>query len=180
MKPHVCPASHAGFLSTSLRRLVQNPEKILREFVLPGRTVADIGCGPGFFTLPMARMVGPLGKVIAADLQPEMLDKLRKRAEAAGLRENITYHRCGTDRIGLSERVDFVLAFYMVHEVPDPYSFFQEVRGAVNPGGGLLFVEPKFHVTRKGFQRAVETAERAGWTPGGFPKILLSRTVLLQ
>ena len=90
----VCPASHAGWLSTPLRRLVQNPERILRGLVSEGDTVIDLGCGPGFFTLPLARMAGETGSVIAVDLQPEMLEQLRQRAERAGLAARIRLHAC--------------------------------------------------------------------------------------
>ena len=86
MKTDVCPASHAGFLSSSFRQLIHNPQKILGEFVAPGQTAADIGCGPGFFTLPLAQMVGENGTVVAADLQSEMLEKLRARATKLNLK----------------------------------------------------------------------------------------------
>lgn len=179
MNTHVCPASHAGFLATSLRRMIQKPEKILDGLVKPGQTAADIGCGPGFFTLPMAELVGENGKVIAADLQPEMLDKLRTRASKQGIKNTIHYQVCGTDCIGITEKADFILAFYMVHEVPDPDGFFLEARELIKPGGRLLYVEPKFHVTKGRFREMVKKAESAGWRPTGFPKIALSRAVLL-
>ena len=180
MKPHVCPASHAGFLASSLRRMVQKPESILRGLVEPGQTVVDVGCGPGFFTLPMAKMVGEGGTVIAADLQPEMLERLRARAEKQGIRNTIHYHVCGADRIGITMKADFVLAFYMVHEVPDPGLFFRETRKMILPGGRLLYVEPKFHVTRNRFRETIERAEFAGWRQVDFRKIALSRTALLE
>ena len=90
----VCPAEHAGWLSTPLRRLGQDPRRILHGLVTEGDTAVDLGCGPGFFTLPMASMVGHGGTVIAVDLQQEMLDRLRLRAERAGLAARIRLHRC--------------------------------------------------------------------------------------
>ncbi len=65
----VCPAELAGSLDNRMRRLLQNPLKILRPYVQEGMTALDVGCGPGFFTLPMAQLVGSSGRVIAADLQ---------------------------------------------------------------------------------------------------------------
>ena len=180
MNTHVCPASHAGFLSTSLRRLIQKPEKILDGLVVPGQTAADIGCGPGFFTLPLAKMVGETGTVIAADLQAEMLDRLRARAARLKISNTIKYHLCEPERIGITEKLDFILAFYMVHEVPSPDAFFQEIRAMVNPCGRLLYVEPKFHVSRGEFQAMVELAGTAGWSPERYPKIFLSWAVLLR
>lgn len=180
MNTHVCPASHAGFLSTSLRRLIQKPEKILDGLVAPGQTAADIGCGPGFFTVPLAKMVGENGTVIAADLQPEMLDRLRAKASRLNITNTIKYHVCEPERIGITENLDFILAFYMVHEVPSADAFFRESRAMVNPGGRMLYVEPKFHVGRDEFQSTVALAGTAGWSPESFPKILLSRAVLLR
>ena len=180
MNNHVCPASQAGFLSTSLRRLIQKPEKILDGLVTSGQTAADIGCGPGFFTVPLAKMVGKNGTVIAADLQAEMLEKLRAKAKRQNITNTIKYHLCEPERIGITEKFDFILAFYMVHEVPSPDAFFQESRSMVNLGGRLLFVEPKFHVSRREFQAMIELAETAGWCPQSYPKILLSRAVLLR
>ena len=180
MNSHVCPASHAGFLSTSLRRLVQNPWKILDQFVAPGQTAADIGCGPGFFTLPLAQMVGENGTVIAADLQPEMLDKLWARAAKLNIKNTIEYHVCGEERIGITKKTDFILAFYMVHEVPNPVGFFSETREIIEPGGRLLFVEPKFHVSRRRFQLMIHKAESVGWRLEDSPKIRFSRTALFR
>ncbi|NNG00010.1 MAG: class I SAM-dependent methyltransferase [Desulfobacteraceae bacterium] len=179
MNTHICPASHAGFLSTSLRRLIQKPERILAGLVTPGQTVADIGCGPGFFTLSMVKLVGKRGTVIAADLQPAMLERLKVRAVKQDSHNTIRYHLCAADSVGITEKTDFILAFYMVHEVPDPGAFFRETRGIMKPGGRMLYVEPKFHVTRRRFQTMVGHAEAAGWRIDGSPKISVSRAVLL-
>ena len=77
--PRVCPAEHAGWLSTSWRKVIHNPRRMLRGLVRPGDTVVDLGCGPGFFSLPLAELVGKEGLVVAVDLQDEMLQKLRVR-----------------------------------------------------------------------------------------------------
>ena len=176
----VCPAKHGRFLVSGLRRLVQSPRKILGQYVREGQTVADLGCGPGYFTLPMAEMVGGSGRVIAVDLQPEMLEMLGKRARAAGLKSEIQLHQCGADAIGLKEQVDFALAFYMVHELPDAAAFFREVRGLLKPGGRLLVVEPKFHVTAEAFRKTEQLARAAGFERADGPRIILSRTALLS
>jgi ubiquinone/menaquinone biosynthesis C-methylase UbiE len=69
----VCPVERAGWLTNPVRRWFQNPERILKDYVKEGMTVLDIGCGPGFFSVAMATMVGETGKVIAADIQDGML-----------------------------------------------------------------------------------------------------------
>jgi 2-polyprenyl-3-methyl-5-hydroxy-6-metoxy-1,4-benzoquinol methylase len=83
-----------------LRRLLHDPRRILAGLIAPGATAIDFGCGPGFFTLPMADMVGPDGLVVAVDLQGAILDRVRLRAERAGLASRIRLQRCRTDTVG--------------------------------------------------------------------------------
>ena len=175
----VCPASHAGWLSTPLRRLLQNPERILRGLVSEGDTVIDVGCGPGFFTLPLARMVGETGSLIAVDLQPQMLERLRQRAERAGLAGRIRLQACKADALELCAEADFALAFYMLHEVPSAEAFLEEVRGALKPRGRLLLVEPRGHVSASDFQRSVALATKAGMQVLSEPRLAFSRAVVL-
>ncbi|HET6454234.1 MAG TPA: methyltransferase domain-containing protein [Armatimonadota bacterium] len=176
----VCPARRAGVLDNRGRKLLQNPDKILAKLVQPGQRVLDIGCGPGFFSLAMARIVGEEGLVIAADLQQEMLDRLRRHARADGLEPRIQLHRCQTDRIGLDETVDFALVFYMIHEVPDTEAFLREMHCILRSGGGLLLVEPKFHVSASSFRSTVDLACAIGFKATAEPRIFLSRSVLLK
>jgi len=129
-KGDVCSHDHSFFLDNFIRRLIQNPRKIVGEYIHNGDTVVDLGCGPGYFSIDMAKMVGESGHVIAVDLQPEMLEKVKKKAKKFNLSKRITLHNCPQDKIGLNQDVkaDFVLAFYMVHETPDPVKFLQEVK----------------------------------------------------
>jgi len=144
-------------------------------------TVLDLGCGPGFFTLEMARLVGPAGRVTAADLQEGMLAKAKQKLAAAGLNDRASFHLCGAGAIGLppAERFDFALAFYMLHEVPEPLRFLREVRSLLKPGGRALIVEPKWHVTRAAFQAAIGLMEQAGFAVLSQPAIRFSRAVVL-
>ena len=174
----VCSASHAGWLSTPVRRLFQSPSRLLTGLVGPGDTAVDFGCGPGFFTLPMAEMVGPEGRVVAVDLQAEMLEKLRLRAERAGLAARIRLHQCAADTIGQVEPADFALAFYMVHEVPDAEHFLREVHGVLKEGGRLLLVEPKAHVSAAAFRKTEDVAGTIGLKPLSRPRVRLSRATL--
>lgn len=176
----VCPPRHAGWLASSLRRLVHPPETILRELVRPGATVVDIGCGPGFFTLPMARLVGERGRVVAVDLQAAMLERMLYRAARAKLLGRIHAHRCAAGAIGSPGPVDGILAFYMVHEVPDVVGFMRETYAMLRKGGRMLLVEPKFHVTAACYQKTVELAQAAGFHLVATPGIWLSRTALLE
>src|SRR4030067_2381460 len=89
---HVCPWWCAYTFDNFLRKLIHDPEEILRPYVAEGNTALDLGPGMGYFSIPLARMVGEIGKVIAADVQPEMLKVLQKRAKKAGVEHRIIPH----------------------------------------------------------------------------------------
>jgi ubiquinone/menaquinone biosynthesis C-methylase UbiE len=122
----VCPVERAGSLDNRIRRWLQDPQKILRPYIEEGMTVLDLGCGPGFFSIDIAQMVGKSGRVIASDLQEGMLQKLRDKIQETELEERIILHKCEENKIGLSEDVDLILAFYMVHEIPTQEEFFNQ------------------------------------------------------
>jgi ubiquinone/menaquinone biosynthesis C-methylase UbiE len=174
----VCPAWLAWVLNNPLRRRLHQPEAIIGGLVVPGLTVVDLGCGSGPFTVALAQMVGPSGRVIAADLQPAMLAKVQKRVARAGLQDRVQLHPCAPDRVGLSARADFVLAFWMVHEVPSAAALFEEMHEALNPGGKLLLVEPRLHVARRVFEDEVDAAQRAKFMLLARPEIRLSSAAL--
>lgn len=176
---HVCPVEIAGGLDNRLRRWLQNPYKILGPYIRPGMTVLDFGCGPGFFTIPMADMAGPDGRVFAVDLQQGMLDKVAAKARAAGLSQRIEPHQCSADAMGVRTPVDFMLAFYMVHEIVGQERFFAEAHEVIKPGGALLVVEPPLHVSRAAFSQSVAKAQAAGFSAQAGPKVSLSKSILL-
>src|SRR5512142_1379853 len=127
MAGRVCPWWIGYFLISPLRRLRQNPEKILRPYVREGMTVLEPGPGMGFFTLDLARLVGANGRVFAGDVQPKMLEGLMRRARKAGLAERIVPIQAKSESMGLNHlagQVHLVLAFAMVHEMPDAGKFF--------------------------------------------------------
>ena len=177
---YICPWWLASILDNPIRRLIHNPEKILRGYIDRGQTVLDVGCGSGTFTIAMARMVGETGKVIAVDVQDGMLQILRKKATKVGLASQIMTHKSGQDGIGISDKVDFALAFYMAHEVPDVEAFLREIASLLKPRGKLLIVEPMFHVSASSFRMTREAAQLAGLKPVSEPKILFSQSVLFQ
>lgn len=169
------------FLANPFRRFVQNPRKILAPHVRPGMTVLDLGPGMATFTLDLARYAGPTGRVVAADVQTRMLGQVEKRAAKAGLLHRIeTCLVDGNDvwAKDLSGKVDFALAFYMVHEVPDARAFFTLVRSTLAPGGRLLVVEPKMHVSARAYAVTVDAARQAGFEIIDRPKIARSRSTL--
>ncbi len=97
---HTCPWWFGYFLLNPLRRLAQGPTRVLGPFVWPGMLVVEPGCGMGFFTIDLAPMVGPHGRVVAVDLQEEMLAGLRRRATRAGLERRIDIRLADSARHG--------------------------------------------------------------------------------
>ncbi len=175
---HVCPWWCCFTFDNFLRKLLHNSEEILRPYVVEGNTVLDIGPGMGYFSIPLARMVGEKGKVIAADIQPEMLEALRRRARRAGVEQQVITHLCKADSLGLDMQFDFVLAFWMFHEVPNQLVFFKEIKSLLKPSGKFLLSEPILHVNQAMFEKTVKTAESVGLVLKEKPKISLSRSAL--
>lgn len=179
-KHEICPVSLAGSLDNWFRRIFQDPEKIVGPYVREGMTILDLGCGPGFFTLPLARMAGAGGKVIAADLQEGMLEIVRKKVEGTELEGRILLHKCREDSIGWPGMADLVLMFYMAHEVPDRERLFMEVASLLSPGGKVLVVEPPFHVSKKAFGATLAAAASAGLQVVESPRLFLNKAVVFQ
>ncbi len=179
MNDGVCPWWLCYSFDNPLRRLFHDPERILDPYVKPGMTVVDIGCGMGYFTIGLAKLAGPGGRVIAVDLQERMLDVLGKRAVRAGVADRIVRHRCGKESLGVEVPADFALAFWMAHEVPDKPRFFREIYDLLKPGGRLLLVEPKYHVTLRSLERTLAVCRGEGFQVLEAPVISLSRAFLL-
>ena len=178
MEQHVCPWWFAYSFDNPLRRLLHPPEKLLAPWVRPGMTVLDVGCGIGHFSLGMARMVGPGGRVIAADLQERALTVVARRARRAGLADRVTTHRCDPEACGISGPVDFALAFWMLHEAPSAEGFCRQIAGTLSPGGRFLVAEPAFHVSEDTFEGELAAAARAGLKLIERPRVRASRAAL--
>lgn len=149
---HVCPWWMGYFLIHPLRRFMQDPVKILAPHVRKGMTVLEIGPGMGYFTITLARMVGPTGKVVAVDIQDKMLSALRKQAMTNGMSDRVETRITQPGSLGVSDlsgRVDFAFAFAVVHEVPDKERLSEEVHSALKPGGTLFMADPVSHFRAK-------------------------------
>jgi ubiquinone/menaquinone biosynthesis C-methylase UbiE len=171
-----------GFLLVNpLRKLYCNPENVLKPYIREGMTVLDVGSGMGFFTLPMARLVGESGHVVCADLQEKMLRAVKRRATRAGLVDRIELRVSTPVSVcidDLVEKVDFALVFAVVHEVPDAKQFLLEIQRSLRKGGLLLFSEPAHHVSREAFEGTLATAQTLGFRIIDSPKIKGSHSSL--
>ncbi len=176
----VCPWWLAYTFDNRLRRILHNPEKIFAPYLHEGMTALDLGCGMGFFSIGMAKIVGNTGSVIAVDLQQNMLDVLEERAKQAGISDRVFLYCCEPDNIGNHQNVDFVLTFWMVHEVSNQEQFFKQIHTALKSTGKLLLVEPKIHVSRSRYQETVAYARQAGFITVDTPSIRLSRATLFE
>ena len=178
LNQHTCPWWFGYTFDNPLRPLVHNPRSILGELVAEGNRVVDIGCGLGYFTLELAKLVGPQGRVIAIDLQTEMLDRARRRAKRLGLQDRIDFRQSTQHSIGVPESVDFVLMFWMLHEVRGRAEFLSQIRTILKQSGHLLIAEPRGHVSRQLFEREVEAARAAGFEIRPAPMVRFSRAML--
>jgi ubiquinone/menaquinone biosynthesis C-methylase UbiE len=182
MSHDVCPWWLGYLLASPVRRLFQRPEEILAPHVREGMKVLEPGPGMGFFTLELARRVGPAGRVVAVDLQERMLAGLLRRARKAGLADRIEARLASDGALGIGDlagTIDLVLAFAVLHELPDLGRFFAEVRRAMAPGGRVLVAEPAGHVSPADFEATLATAERAGFRRLPGPEIRRSLTAVL-
>jgi ubiquinone/menaquinone biosynthesis C-methylase UbiE len=178
-REHVCPVELAGSFDFILRRWLQNPVKILSPYVEPGMKVLDVGCGPGFFSIEAAKLVGTTGKVYAADLQQGMLNKIEAKIKGTALEKTIILHKTKANAINLNEKVDFILAFYMVHEVPFKDKFFAEIKTLLLENGKVLVAEPFGHVTKKGFEEEMSIALKCGFKVSTGYKLSFGRFAVL-
>jgi len=180
---HVCPWWIGYLLISPLRRWMQNPEKILEPYIKTGMTVMDVGSAMGFYSLPMAKMVGTTGKVLCIDLQEKMIKSLKKRAAKAGLSNRIETRLCSHDALGIEDmagKIDFVLAFAVIHEVPDSERLLSEIHQAMKQDSHFLVAEPPGHVSDNAFKESIAQARRCGFEAIEYPEISRSHAALLH
>lgn len=175
----VFPVEKSAKLDSRFRRWLHNPQKILRPYVKEGMSVLEVGCGPGFFTLDIARMAGKSGRVVAVDLQEGMLEIVREKIRGSELEGNIVLHKCEADRLGVSGSFDLVFLFYVVHEVPDRRALFRELAGLLKDGGLVYVEEPPFEVSGKAFEETLRIAGDAGLVVTGRPKRFPDKVAVL-
>jgi len=180
-RTRVCPVELANSLDNKIRKWLQDPHKILAPYIKEGMKVLDVGCGPGYFSVELAKMVGKDGKVFSVDMQEGMLQIIRNKISGTTFEGIIRLIKCEQDEIRVPEKVDFILAFYMVHEVPEKDKFFKTMKNILDEKGTFLIVESKFfHVTKKEFAVTLGKAEAAGFKASQGPKLSFSFSAVLR
>lgn len=156
------PVSHAPHLLNPIRSLLLAPATLVRRLNLnPGATVLEVGPGPGYFSAALARAV-PAGKLILADVQPEMLTMAKERLDARGI-SNADYRCADAAALPLSDdSVDAAVLAAVLGECPDRDACLREVRRVLRPGGVLSICEYRCfdpdYTPRPAMTAAVEAA----------------------
>jgi ubiquinone/menaquinone biosynthesis C-methylase UbiE len=164
------PPEKLGMLELPDRAVWQRPDDVMDALLIgEGTAVADIGAGGGWFTMRLARRVGPNGVVYAQDIQPQMIEAIKRRVERAGLKNVITVSGTTLDP-RLPARVDAALMVDSFHEMEQPVVLLRNVAAKLKPNGRIGIVE----YTKKGLgpgppmeervdpERVIRDAEAAG------------------
>jgi ubiquinone/menaquinone biosynthesis C-methylase UbiE len=179
-KQHLHPVEKAGALESPFRYRFQSPKKILAPYIRSGMIVLDLGCGPGFFTTAIAELLNNSGKVIAADVQTGMLERLRQKIHGTNFEHIIHIHRNDESHLELKTKIDFVLAFYSFHEVTNLDQLISEIKSALQPDAKVLIAEQKFHVSKRSFDDIIMKMTNHGFETIEKPKIFFSRTAVMS
>ena len=139
---HVMGHLGAGWLERPTREREERTDLLLDNLPLePGAVAADIGAGTGYFSLPMARKVGAEGRVLAVDIQPEMLEIISDRVEREGLDNVDMILASETDPRLPDNSVDLVLLVDAYHEFSHPAEVMQGIVRGLRPGGRVVLIE---------------------------------------
>jgi len=174
-------AAYLDRLESPERAAWQKPDELVAALGLhPGAVACDVGAGPGYFALRLARAVGPGGRVYGVDVDPRMVQLLGERAAAAGLGNVVPLLAPGGDGLP-PEPCDLILLVNAFHHFPDGPAYLARLAGALKPGGRVALVEfhegelpvgppPELRMTRAAIDAAVRAAGlRLVASPGFLP-----------
>lgn len=139
---HKFDAKSSTKLDNEERRKRLPPDKVLHKFGLAqGDTVADVGCGIGYFTIPASNIVGPDGRVFAMDISEEMLANTREKAHQARANNIETIKISENDFLLPANSVNIGIIFFVLHEAQEPCRFLSELHRIIKPGGRLAMID---------------------------------------
>jgi len=134
--------SYIAHLADPAREAWQKPDEVVRALDLkPGQVACDVGAGPGYFTLRLARAVGPGGRVYAVDVEPKILDALRERLAASGLRNVTPVLALADDPLLPAAACDVILVVDTYHHFPDRVAYLGRLTRALRPGGRIANID---------------------------------------
>jgi len=151
----VAPIVGDSFSTEDARDRLGEAEQVMElAGVKPGMSVADVGAGEGYYTVRLARIVGPKGRVLAEDIVPETHDTLSERVQRENL-DNVAVKLGAPDNPMLpAGSFDRVFLVHMYHEVQSPYAFLWHLRDGVKPGGQIVVVDSNRATERHGIPPA--------------------------
>ena len=149
----VAPVVGDSFSTEDVRdRLGEAEEVIALAGVKPRMSVADVGAGEGYYTVRLARVVGPKGRVLAEDIMPRVRDALSERVQRENL-DNVAVKLGTPDNPMLPrESFDRIFLVHMYHEVQSPYAFLWHLREGVKPDGLVIVVDSDRPVKQHGIR----------------------------
>jgi ubiquinone/menaquinone biosynthesis C-methylase UbiE len=182
------PPQDLGLLEGPDRDAWQRPDEVMDALgIADGSAVADLGAGGGWFTIRLARRVGPNGVVFAEDVQPEMIEAITRRVEREGLTNVKPILGAPTDPRLPEAALDAVLVVGVYHEVEDPVALLRNIARALKPRGRLGIID----FTKEGFgpgppieervepERVIKDADAAGLTLLGQERFLRYQYLLV-
>lgn len=132
----------APWLERSEREEEEAPEKALDAIgIQPGMTIADVGCGTGYFTRRMAKRTGPTGKVYGVDIQPRMIEALKRNLQKEGITNVEGVISKADDPMLPASAVDLILMVDVYHEFATPQTMLKKMREALKPTGRMVLLE---------------------------------------
>ena len=138
----------------------------------PGQTVADLGAGSGYYSFRIAPLVGRSGKVLAIDIEPQMLEAIAQRAQREHVSNVATVRSSAQDPNLAPGSVDLLFMVDVYHELEYPYEMMTKVRTALKRGGRVALIEPLHKMTERQVRREMQAA--------GFKHVKTVRTLPLQ
>lgn len=177
---HLCPWQLMWLFDNRFRTKIHPGKSIFSPYVSKGDTVLDLGCGIGGMSLELAKIVGPEGTVVAADIQQGALDKVESRAEANGLGNIIQTKLLNESENSFDHDFSFILCFWSAHESINPSRTIKNTYPILSSNGIFMLIEPLLHVSETEFKSQIQSAISVGYHPIAIPDISISQAMVFK